>query len=109
MACKMCGMCCRYFANLIPVAQSPDIEWIKLHGGIVQYREIIGKQFYLYLLPCRCIKLTEDNKCLIHENKPAICKKLPNIELSILSPNECRFFDGEENEDKQTINIKTTK
>ena len=48
-----------------------------------------GKAF----IPCRCLMLTEDNKCSIYEDRPQNCRDIPNDQCNQAQPPECRFYE----------------
>ena len=88
----MCGECCKKIRISAYLKHS-----LRQHGSIEElikyytYRgitisEINEEEDYInYEIPIRCSKLTEDNKCILHEKdeKPLICKKYPWFEDDI--------------------------
>lgn len=64
----MCGECCK----ILPIVAVPTKESIEyyLARGIVWDR---AQGFFL--INQRCQHLTEDNKCMIQDHKPEVCRK----------------------------------
>lgn len=104
--CKMCGLCCRVatfkgglsYENVLKLSKDKDAEPSQVEGAIdflsifvpydsveearkvssdfidVSY-EIFGKNSDVAFFHCRYIN--ENNHCLIHEDRPLLCRMYP--------------------------------
>lgn len=74
--CQKCGSkCCTYFCFEIDEPDSyqefEDVRWYLCHKGITVH---IDEGSWFISIPNRCKKLTPDNRCLIYEDRPLICR-----------------------------------
>jgi len=69
MKCKQCGDCCKkvYF----PLFDRDHAEWALYHG--FRCFTIEGTGEYRVMIERRCKKL-QDNKCIIYDKRPMMCK-----------------------------------
>lgn len=92
IGCKKCGECCKYVAI---VADTMDINarrWCLYHGHIIRERE----DKYIIFIPNKCDALNDNNECSIYEDRPSMCKEIPNEHITIFQPPNCRYFEEEE-------------
>ena len=73
---KCAGLCCRYFAFPIETPESrsdyDDIRWFLCHEGIAVF---VSEGDWYIEIKNKCRHLSEkDNKCLIYEKRPKICR-----------------------------------
>ena len=68
MSCLRCGNCCDEVAFFVDKNRT-DIEWVKLHGFVVEDR---GNEWRIMIKAQCSAKI--DNKCSIYETRPEICK-----------------------------------
>ena len=75
--CEKCtGLCCRYFALPIETPEEKgdydDIRWYLCHKDVTVFVE--GGDWYLNIKN-KCRHLSDkDNRCLIYEKRPKICR-----------------------------------
>lgn len=89
LQCDECrGLCCRYFALPIETpedkADYDDIRWYLCHRGVSVFVE--DGDWYINLNN-KCKHLTKDNRCLIYNKRPRICRGYRH--------STCDFVEGE--------------
>ena len=75
--CEHCtAACCRYLALPIDTPTSArdydDIRWYLMHEGISVFVE--EGEWYIQI-QTRCKNLGEDNRCMIYDTRPEICRE----------------------------------
>ncbi len=75
--CKQCGAAC---CKTMLVALGGDLELILMRGGVVTPAGV--------LLPSRCNNLGTDNRCMIYDKRPNICRDYPVDGISCLRTRE---------------------
>jgi Fe-S-cluster containining protein len=75
--CDKCkALCCQYFCFEIDepddYEEFEDIRWYLCHDGVSVHIEDNG-DWYIQI-ENRCLKLDEDNRCTIYEDRPLICR-----------------------------------
>lgn len=89
--CKGCpGLCCRYVAVELEEPEKEEdwdeMKWILHHENITIYKDNDGD--WLVEFETKCKNLGEDNRCMIYDKRPDLCKKH--------DPESCvRHGDGE--------------
>jgi len=85
--CK--AACCKFmFYDAINLTED-RLKYFRIHGFIVKKLEV---NKWRILIPAKCSKLTEDNKCGIHESKPLDCKSFGELTGSdFWLPDECIY------------------
>ena len=75
--CEHCtGVCCRYIA--LPIEKPTtrrdfdDMRWYVMHQGISVFME--DGAWYVQIAS-KCTNLQPDNRCMIYETRPAICRE----------------------------------
>lgn len=65
-----------------------ELDAKKINPEYIEYlRATLDKEKVYYY---HCLKVTDENKCPIYENRPNICKDFPDNPLGFL-PNSCNF------------------
>ena len=87
--CVECGAkCCRYFCFEIDKPESysafEDIRWFLCHEGISIH---VDEGDWYIEIANRCKMLCDDNRCLIYDDRPLICRKY--------DPDNCDFSEGD--------------
>jgi len=103
--CLKCGECCRSFVRTGPEISDKEkeeilnslnnskivkfihgtglkLDWIKNQINEREYIPVIGNA-----PPKRCVFLSNNNLCMIHEIRPKICRNYP---LEVISPNKIK-------------------
>lgn len=74
--CIRCGDCCKsvgiWYSKDLDNVLIDILEWHLYHGGTIIY----GKESRMWGVeyPSRCRHLSEDNKCMIFETRPHVCR-----------------------------------
>ena len=99
MGCILCehcaAACCRYLALPIdkPKKQRDydDIRWYLMHEGVTIFVEE-GDWYIQY--QTRCKNLGEDNRCMVYETRPGICRDYEpgSCDYSVASYGYDHFF-----------------
>jgi uncharacterized protein len=78
--CLACARCCTYVGIGIDSPHRPkyatDVLWYLYHGGVYVYRD--GDGDWSVHFESRCRNLANDNKCLVYDNRPHICRDFDN-------------------------------
>lgn len=67
MTCERCGACCKIV--MFDYVECLEEQTIYRGGKVFDWN---GKKYFVFKIVCD--KLTKENLCSIHENKPAFCK-----------------------------------
>ncbi len=86
--CKSCegckAECCRYVAMEIDTPESledfEDIKWYVLHKNVNVYVDEDYVWHIEFITPCEF--LGDDNKCLIYDKRPKICREYDQEECT---------------------------
>jgi len=78
--CSMCAAkCCRYFALEIDTPRSKNefenLRWYLAHKGVSLY---VQKRKWHLEIRNECQHLGKDNRCMIYNKRPEICKEHSN-------------------------------
>ena len=75
---------------------SDNVEWLRLHGiDLVDVTLASGEMTPMGRIPQRCSKLTDDGRCGIWEDRPAVCRKFPEEPLHLVGLTKCTYeFEG---------------
>ena len=83
-ACKMTGNCCR---NLLLVDMGKPVRTLKQFKELVEkepWHEMFiphEKSYNDGMLRFTCTNLTEDHKCAIHDTRPDMCRRYPDLRM----------------------------
>lgn len=77
MDCKRCdGLCCKYFCFEIDEPDDydefEDVRWYLCHEGVSVHIDEDGDWYIQIMNPC--LKLDEENRCTIYDDRPLICR-----------------------------------
>ncbi len=79
--CKQCGICCMLVHHCVetPKKDKRDIRFRKSIGHKIIY-ETKKSIFFSDLNPCPHLSFNKNGKwiCLIHKNKPKVCREFPS-------------------------------
>ena len=81
MKCLMCAKCCEHYNGLITVSKE-EVDEYRKNGmkDVIKFLKWDGRHYLAWYdekgrkLP-KCPFLNKENKCLIHEVKPVMCRK----------------------------------
>ena len=78
LTCDKCdGKCCKYVITEIDCPEDledfENIRWFVCHENVFVYVEQDGTWNLEFITPCKF--LGKDNKCLIYDKRPAICRE----------------------------------
>lgn len=84
-SCKKCGACCRVLLHQeswdTPDSKRELLEFHSARGG----RLVVDVQgLLLFEHKSQCVKLRKNN-CRVHDGKPAVCRKFPHFDWSVLA------------------------
>lgn len=77
--CSSCtGLCCRYVMVPLDAPETPKAyDWLRYiiaHEGLIVTRDNDDNDWQLYI-PSRCHYLAEDNRCMVYEARPVVCRQ----------------------------------
>lgn len=83
-SCRQCGQCCRKLGWLHVRADDETLDWVRAHDPDIKTEPDEDEPgFYWVMLPYPCKQLVDlgDGKygCKLHDSKPEICKKYPEL------------------------------
>lgn len=97
--CKQCtAICCNYVVKPLPAPTTRhaayEFLWFILHKDVyVNIKNIVeDSKHWVIKFDTPCEKLTEDNMCSIHRDKPWVCRDYPG--------NQPCHFDKEDLQDE---------
>ena len=68
--CFICkGACCETIAIAFKSIPKDNILWLNLHEGVMANRDRVR-------FDCKCMELSDEGKCMMHDRRPQICRKL---------------------------------
>ncbi|MEK6799834.1 MAG: YkgJ family cysteine cluster protein [Planctomycetota bacterium] len=87
--CEHCtAACCRYLSLPLDTPRNArdydDVRWYLMHEGVMVYVE--EGRWYIQL-QARCRNLGADNRCMVYETRPTICREY--------EPGDCDYSGGD--------------